>query len=56
MESVTRIIPTERKLGIILEYRVTNPSRNPAEKVNGNVLINILTPALTPRLKESIRE
>lgn len=43
---------TDNQLGIILEYRVMNPSRKPAEKVNGKVLIKILIPVLAPILKE----
>ena len=33
-------------------YRVTNPSRNPAQKVNGMVLRRILNEFLNPILKE----
>ena len=33
-----------------------NPSRNPAAKVKGNVLINILTPVLAPCLNDSSLE
>lgn len=40
------------QLGISIEYRVINPSRNPALIVNGKVLRNILKLFLKPILKE----
>ena len=54
--NVTNIIPTESQFGIVLEYRVTNPSKNPDENVNGKVLIKILTPSLTPVLNDVMLE
>ena len=54
--NVTNIIPTESQFGIVLEYRVTKPSKNPAENVNGKVLINIFTPSFTPVLNDVILE
>ena len=53
---VIRMIPTESQFGIIFEYRVTNPSKKPAAKVKGNVLMRILIPFLSPILKEATRE
>jgi hypothetical protein len=49
---VIRIIETDNALGMALEYLVINPSRNPAAKVNGKVLINILIPVFAPFLNE----
>ena len=46
------MIPRDNQLGITLEYLVTKPSKNPAQIVNGNVLIKILTPVFTPCLNE----
>lgn len=40
------------QLGISIEYRVINPSRNPALIVKGKVLRNILKLFLKPILKE----
>ena len=54
--SVVMIIPTESQLDMIFEYRVTKPSKKPAETVKGNVLISILIPFLSPILKEAMRE
>lgn len=47
---------TDNQLGIASLYLVMYPSRNPAEKVKGNVLIKILTPSLNPILNEVNRE
>lgn len=49
---VTKIMPTEIIFGISCEYLVINPSRNPAKKVKGKVLMTILTPVLAPSLKD----
>lgn len=40
------------QFGISIEYRVINPSRNPALMVKGKVLRNILKLFLKPILKE----
>ena len=45
------MIPVDSQLGIILEYRVIKPSRNPAAKVKGKVLIKILMPVFCTLFK-----
>ena len=52
MPSVLKMIPTDSQCGIMLEYLVTKPSKNPAENVNGKVLIKIFIPVIAPCLKE----
>ena len=55
-DKVARIIPTLTILGITLEYRVINPSKNPAAMVNGIVLNQIFKLVRIPALKESSLE
>jgi hypothetical protein len=52
MLKVISIIPTDNQWGMMLEYRVIKPSKNPAANVKGKVLIKILTPILAPFLNE----
>lgn len=49
---MNKIIKLLSQFGISIEYRVMNPSRNPAEIVKGKVLRNILKLFLKPTLKE----
>jgi hypothetical protein len=56
IESVLIMIKTFNQLGISSEYRVTNPSKNPAAMVKGTVLKKILKLFLNPIFKEVIRE
>jgi len=49
---VIRIIETDNALGMELEYLVIKPSKNPAAKVKGKVLIKIFIPILAPFLNE----
>jgi len=46
------MIETLNQIGISIEYRVIKPSRNPAAKVKGIVLMYILKLFLNPILKE----
>lgn len=55
-ESVVKIIKTLSQFGISSEYLVTNPSKNPAEIVNGTVLKKILKLFLNPIFNEVILE
>lgn len=50
------MIKTLKNSGICLENLVTKPSKKPAAKKNGAVLINILKPEENAFLKESMRE
>lgn len=56
IDKVDRIRKTFNQFGISREYRVTNPSRNPAAIVKGTVLRNILKLFLNPIFNEWIRE
>lgn len=55
-DKVVRMIKTFSQLGISSEYRVTNPSRNPAAMVKGTVLKKILKLFRNPIFNEFIRE
>jgi hypothetical protein len=46
------MMPTLTTLGILLEYLVINPSKNPADIVKGMVLIHILSPVFMLFLKD----
>ena len=54
--NVDKMINTLSQLGISSEYRVTNPSKNPAAIVNGTVLKKILKLFLNPIFNEVILE
>ena len=56
MDKVVKMIKTFSQLGISSEYRVTNPSKNPAAMVKGTVLRKILKLFLKPIFKDCIRE
>ena len=55
-DKVDIIITTFNQLGISSEYRVINPSKNPAAMVKGIVLKKILKLFLNPIFNECIRE
>lgn len=56
VDKVVSIIKTFNQLGISSEYRVTNPSKNPAAIVKGMVLKKILKLFLNPIFNEFILE
>lgn len=56
IDKVVKMIKTLSQLGISSEYRVTNPSKNPAAMVKGTVLKKILKLFLNPIFNDCMRE